>query len=63
MDFCSHESSFNKIRDYIEWARADPDSEIIAGGTYENSTGYFVRPTVIVTKNPKSRTMVEEIFG
>ncbi|CAG8601508.1 27217_t:CDS:2 [Gigaspora margarita] len=48
---------------YIEWAKSDADSQIIAGGTYDDSKGYFVNPTVIVTKNPKSRTMCEEIFG
>ncbi|CAG8606087.1 2283_t:CDS:2 [Funneliformis mosseae] len=58
-----HEASFEKIKGYIDWAAKDADSEIIAGGTYDKSKGYFVQPTIIVTKNPKSRTMVEEIFG
>jgi len=58
-----HEASFEKIKGYIDWAAQDADSEIIAGGTYDKSKGYFINPTVIVTKNPKSKTMVEEIFG
>ncbi|KAG0301067.1 1-pyrroline-5-carboxylate dehydrogenase [Dissophora globulifera] len=55
--------SFDKIKSYIEWAKADAESEIIAGGSYDDSVGYFVQPTIIVTTNPKSRTMTEEIFG
>ncbi|RIA87152.1 delta-1-pyrroline-5-carboxylate dehydrogenase PrnC [Glomus cerebriforme] len=58
-----HEASFEKVKGYIDWAAKDADSEIIAGGTYDKSKGYFINPTVIVTKNPKSKTMVEEIFG
>ncbi|GBC09769.1 hypothetical protein RclHR1_00910019 [Rhizophagus clarus] len=58
-----HEASFEKIKGYIDWAAKDADSEIIAGGNYDKSKGYFVEPTVIVTKNPRSKTMVEEIFG
>ncbi|CAG8729302.1 4321_t:CDS:2, partial [Acaulospora morrowiae] len=56
-------NAFEKIKSYIEWAEQDSESEILAGGTYDDSKGYFVQPTIIVTKNPKSRTMVEEIFG
>ncbi|KAG0315989.1 1-pyrroline-5-carboxylate dehydrogenase [Dissophora globulifera] len=55
--------SFDKIKSYIEWAKTDAESEIIAGGSYDDSVGYFVQPTIIVTTNPKSRTMTEEIFG
>lgn len=57
------ERSFDKIAGYIETARQDPSCTILAGGTYDKSVGYFVAPTVIVTSNPQSRTMVEEIFG
>lgn len=55
--------SFTKITDYIEKARANPNNTIIAGGTYNHETGYFIAPTVILTTDPKSLTMVEEIFG
>lgn len=57
------EKSFNNIKSYIEGAKADPDCEIIAGGGCDRSQGWFVEPTIIVSKNPKSTTMVDEIFG
>jgi 1-pyrroline-5-carboxylate dehydrogenase len=57
------EKSFDKIANYIEEAKKDDNCEIIAGGTYDKSWGYFVAPTVIVTKDPKYKTMCEEIFG
>jgi len=57
------ERAFDKIVEYIERARALPYNEIIAGGTYDKSTGYFIHPTVIHTLEPHSLTMVEEIFG
>lgn len=57
------ENAFNKIVSYIEFCQKDPNSDIIYGGTYNKATGYFIQPTVILTKNPKSKTMVEEIFG
>lgn len=57
------EKSFDKIASYIEEAKKDATCEIIAGGTYDKTSGYFVAPTVIVTSNPKYKTMCEEIFG
>jgi 1-pyrroline-5-carboxylate dehydrogenase len=57
------ERSFDNIASYIDNVKKDPMSEIIAGGKYDKSKGYFVEPTVIVTKNPSSTTMCEEIFG
>lgn len=57
------ERSFDKIAGYIEAARQDASCTILSGGTYDKSVGYFVAPTVVVTTNPKSKTMVEEIFG
>jgi 1-pyrroline-5-carboxylate dehydrogenase len=57
------EKSFNSITTYIENARKNPMNEIIAGGKYDKSKGYFIEPTVIVTKDPSSVTMCEEIFG
>jgi 1-pyrroline-5-carboxylate dehydrogenase len=57
------ERSFNSITSYIEKAKQDPMNEIIAGGKSDKSKGYFVEPTVIVTKDPSSITMCEEIFG
>ena len=57
------QTAFDKIVAYIEHARKSPDAEIIAGGTYDDRTGYFIHPTVIVAKKPDFKTMVEEIFG
>lgn len=56
-------SSFNMIKSYIDFAKQSGDAEIICGGNYDDSKGYFIQPTVIVTSNPKFRTMEEEIFG
>lgn len=57
------EKAFNSITGYIEKARTNPMNEIIAGGKYDKSKGYFIEPTVILTKDPSSLTMCEEIFG
>lgn len=58
-----HEGSFDKLAKYIDQAKADDDAEIIAGGNYDKSVGYFVEPTVILTTNPKYETMYTELFG
>jgi len=55
--------SFENIKNYIEYAESSPDMEIIAGGGCDDSTGYFIEPTVVVSKDPKSKLMAEEIFG
>lgn len=57
------ERSFDKIMNYIQRAKADADVTVVAGGNGDKSKGYFVEPTVLLTKNPKSLTMCEEIFG
>ena len=57
------ERAFDRIAAYIDYAKAQPDAQIITGGNYDKSKGYFIEPTTIVTANPKFRTMVEEIFG
>ena len=57
------EKAFDSITSYIDKAKANPMNEIIAGGKYDKSKGYFVEPTVIVTKDASSITMCEEIFG
>jgi 1-pyrroline-5-carboxylate dehydrogenase len=57
------EKAFNSITGYIEKARQNQMNEIIAGGKYDKSKGYFIEPTVIVSKDPSSLTMCEEIFG
>ena len=57
------EASFNNIASYIEYAKKAPDAEIITGGGYDKSKGYFVEPTTILTTNPHFKSMEEEIFG
>lgn len=57
------ERAFDKIAGYIDYIKEQSDAEIIAGGNYDKSKGYFIEPTVVVTSNPKFRTMCEEIFG
>lgn len=57
------EKAFQTISGYIEYARSSTDMEIITGGGCDDSTGYFIEPTVVVSKDPKSKLMVEEIFG
>lgn len=58
-----HEGSFDKLAKYIDQAKADSDAEIIVGGGYDKSKGYFIEPTVILTTNPKYTTMCNELFG
>ena len=57
------EKAFDSISSYIDYAKNSDEAEIIAGGNYDKSVGYFIEPTIIVTTNPKFKTMVEEIFG
>lgn len=57
------ERAFTKIAGYIDYIKAQTDAEIIVGGNYDKSVGYFIQPTVVVTSNPKFRTICEEIFG
>ena len=57
------ETAFDKISSFIDYCRAQADAELITGGGYDKSIGYFIEPTTFVTTNPKFRTMCEEIFG
>ncbi len=57
------EAAFNDHSGYIDYARDATDHEIIAGGGVDKSTGYFIEPTVVVSDDPKSKLMSEEIFG
>ncbi len=57
------ERAFDKIASYIDKAKSANGVEIISGGKYDKSEGYFIEPTVIVTKDPMFTTMCEEIFG
>ena len=57
------ERSFNKLAKYIDQAKVDAGVEVIAGGNYDKSKGYFIEPTVLVVDDPKYTTMCEELFG
>lgn len=57
------EKSFNKIAKYIDNAKSDPNAEILVGGSYDKSEGFFIDPTIIEAKDPKYVSMCEEIFG
>ena len=57
------EASFDKLSSYIDRAKKDKDVEIIHGGNYDKSKGYFIEPTIILTKDPHYVTMEEELFG
>lgn len=57
------EKSFDKLTKYIDAAKKDPNVEIISGGNYDKSKGYFIEPTIIVAKDAKYVTMCEELFG
>ncbi len=58
-----HEGSFDKLVSFIDQAKKDSDAEIIVGGNYDKSVGYFIEPTIIVTTNPHYATMETELFG
>ena len=56
-------AAFDSIAGYLDYARSAPDAEFVTGGGCDDSVGYFVEPTIILTTNPRFRTMQEEIFG
>lgn len=58
-----HEGSFDKLAKFIDGAKNDSDAEIVVGGNYDKSKGWFIEPTVILTDNPKYTTMCTELFG
>jgi 1-pyrroline-5-carboxylate dehydrogenase len=58
-----HEGSFDKLASYIDQAKADTDADVVIGGDYDKSKGYFISPTVILTTNPHYKTMETELFG
>jgi 1-pyrroline-5-carboxylate dehydrogenase len=57
------EKAFKKISSYIDYCNAASDADVITGGAYDDSQGYFISPTTVVTTNPMFKTMCEEIFG
>lgn len=57
------DKAFARIKSYIDHARSSPNLEIIGGGEYDDSKGYFIQPTIVVTKDPLDKIITEEIFG
>ena len=57
------EAAFDRIAGYIDHVKSSSDAEILVGGDYDKSKGYFISPTVVKTTDPKFKTMCEEIFG
>ena len=57
------ERAFDKIKSYIDNGNKDKDLELLIGGNYDKSEGFFIEPTVFLTSNPKNKLMVEEVFG
>lgn len=65
-NFCGaviDQSAFDSIAGYIDYAKKNEGGEVIIGGNYDDRTGYFIEPTVILASDPHFKTMVEEIFG
>ena len=58
-----HEGAFDKLAGFIDRAKSDAEAEVIAGGGYDKSKGYFIEPTVILTTDPHYVTMETELFG
>ena len=58
-----HENAFDKLVGYIEQAKKEDEVEVLAGGTYDKSKGYFIHPTLLKTTNPHYTTMETELFG
>ena len=58
-----HEGAFDKLASYIDKAKKDKDAEVVIGGNYDKSEGYFIEPTVILTSDPHYTTMETELFG
>ena len=56
-------NAFETIRGYIDFARSSSDLEVLVGGGCDDSRGFFIEPTVVESQNPRSKLMVEEIFG
>lgn len=57
------QKAFNSIKSYIDYAKNSNEATILAGGTYDDSVGYFIDPTIVETTNPRFKLMEEEIFG
>lgn len=58
-----HKASFDALAKVIDGAENDPELELLAGGSYDNTTGYFIHPTIYLTTNPKHHLLTTELFG
>ncbi|EMD01060.1 hypothetical protein BAUCODRAFT_61695 [Baudoinia panamericana UAMH 10762] len=58
-----HQQSFDKLAKVIDDAKNDPELELLVGGSYNGSEGYYVNPTIYLTTNPKHKLMSQELFG
>ncbi|WP_212113217.1 L-glutamate gamma-semialdehyde dehydrogenase [Candidatus Shikimatogenerans silvanidophilus] len=56
-------NSFERIKGYIERAKKNNDIKLLCGGVYDKTIGYFIYPTIFITKDPNCEIMIEEIFG
>ncbi len=56
-------AAFESIKEYIDYAKASSEAEIVFGGGCDDSVGYFIQPTVVLTTNPNFQPDAEEIFG
>ena len=56
-------AAFESIKEYIDYAKASNEAEIVFGGSCDDSVGYYIQPTVVLTTNPNFRLLREEIFG
>jgi 1-pyrroline-5-carboxylate dehydrogenase len=56
-------ASFNRIRSYLDYAKSSSSTKILVGGKCDDSTGFYIQPTLIETTDPKDKLMREEIFG
>ncbi|KAL3317325.1 Delta-1-pyrroline-5-carboxylate dehydrogenase, mitochondrial [Cichlidogyrus casuarinus] len=56
-------TAFNKIKSYLDYAVSNPKVEVVAGGKYDGSKGYFIEPTILRTDDPKDKLMTDDIFG
>ena len=63
MNAVIHKDAFNRISNYIKYAKESKDCDVLFGGKCDDSVGYFVEPTIILTKNHQFKTLQEEIFG
>ncbi|KAI0011004.1 Aldehyde/histidinol dehydrogenase [Xylariaceae sp. FL0662B] len=58
-----HEPSFKKLTGFIDAAKKDPELELVTGGRYGGSRGYFIEPTIYQTTNPRHGLLATELFG